>query len=510
MKHLKLFEKFKSKTISSIIDFISKKYNKESANIFLKDIRLLLNNYKLPISEINDEDINYISSKEAKLIKTPKDYDIMNPWGIYSIKFWFSLESGYLGYTAAGEDKSNLFDEKEIEKIKELGYTKGTLEFIRNFKKLETGDKIIGYFNSSLDMDYFSDATIYIQNENYYAIQDVSNGGVPNSWDWQKFGRFSWIIDEEGDNNKLHIWKPGDNKLEIINEKLEGENYIDKLSGNLFLKKPSNPSISDLIKIEDSDFAIVIFLDHLIKYEDVEDIRWFRKETKSGATSLLTDDEIKKLNYEKYITKIISGSGISIDTKIEDIKDLQKIILRFLVGRFVLITVYKKSPDFISHTNYFLKRLKELIKSDNDKKEKLLNSVLESYKSCIYDSEEYRIKFIGSTKKVEELGNEKTKEMVNEVYNLSKYLEEKIKSNKIDTIEDCTIILYKLKSLHDFMNDNSVKFKSYMGSLLDNFNYDDVDVTKSIKGLNTSSYDDIKDDFEKSLNIIKRFIDITF
>jgi hypothetical protein len=510
MKYLLLFEKFKSMGISKTIEFIKSK-SKKGQQKFLSDLKGLLDIYDFPISEFTDDDVHYMSAKKAKSIKI--DDDIMNPFGVYAIKFWFSLNE-YLGYTGIGISKDNdiSFNQKEMDKIKELGYETGTLTYLHDLSELKTGDKVAGYFAGSEYIEYFTMATIYEQDGKYYAIQDVNSGSDPYSGDWRQYGRYSWNIGSTydglaGDNSKLHVWRPGDNELKINNQS-EGDSYV-KSNGFLSKKGGYNNSIESLSKIEEADFSLVIYLDPLIKHESVKDTRKFREESKKGATALMSDEQIKKLNYEKYITSLISKSGINIGTTTADIKDLQNIILKILVGRWSLITVYKETPGYKDNINNFFSRLKSLINSNEEEKQYYMDRFLEKYESIIKESKRYESQFKGSMNKVEKNGNENTKKIVNEVIEMSIYFQNKLKNYKIDTIEDAVIISYKLKAFQDYMNNSDIDFEGSLNTIIRNFNYNDSDVDAGIRYLN-SEEEERNDETLKRLELIKRFIDTTF
>jgi len=505
MKHLLIFEKFKSLGISNTIKFIKSK-SKISTDYFISDLRDLLEIYDFPINEFTDDDINYMSAIKAKSIKT--DDDIINPFGVYAIKFWFSLNE-YLGYTGTGNigNSTTNFSEYEMNKLKELGYETGTLTYLYDLSQLKTGDKIAGYFNEVEDMSYFTMATLYKSGDSYYAIQDVNDGSSPIASNWRQYGRMSWGIGDGkeifNDNSKLHLWKPSDDKLKINNENRDF--YIQ--SNGLLSKK--GKSIKSLNKIEEADFSLVIYLDRLIKHESVKDIRKFREETKKGATALMSDEEIKKLNYKRYISNLINKSGINIETTNQNVKDLQNIILKILVGKWSLITLYKRVPNYVSNIDIFLNSLKQLINSKEEEKNIYMNRFLSRYEEIIKDSKSYESRFKGSMERVEKEGNENTKKMVNEVINMSIYFQNKLKNYKIDTIEDVLIILYKLKSFESYMENSSISFENPMNVIISNFHYNDIDVSGGVNYLNSEG-DSGNDGILKRLDLIKRFIDKNF
>jgi len=118
MRHLLIYEAFKSKTISAITKFLSKNMKKDDIDSFLSEMVKIGNSYDLTISEVSDEDISYLNYKKAIEIKKPEDWK-GTEGEVYAIKFWFSLEDGYLGKTAIGNPTSirssrNQYGENEI------------------------------------------------------------------------------------------------------------------------------------------------------------------------------------------------------------------------------------------------------------------------------------------------------------------------------------------------------------------------------------------------------------
>ena len=104
MKYLKLFEAFESSVLTNTIKFISKKVKDDDVNIFKNQLNSLMKNLDIPISKINENDIEYLPTKKA--LKIENDGPVKNETGVYCIKYWFSLEKGYLGRTGVGNLKT--------------------------------------------------------------------------------------------------------------------------------------------------------------------------------------------------------------------------------------------------------------------------------------------------------------------------------------------------------------------------------------------------------------------
>ncbi len=506
MKHLLLYEAFKSKGISKTLKFLSEKgVGKDD---FLNELKKILEIYKFPISEFTDDDIHYMNSSKAKNIKIPDGYDIMNPWGVYALKFWFSLEEGFLIKSGIGYDLSKSLDHENINKIKEeFGFKKGTLTpvTVSNLKKLKTGDIVFGYFDDTRRDYKFSKATIFKEDGRIYAIQNVSDGSSPRiSDDWKSFGEYSWALSSMNDDTvALHLWVDGDHDLKIDG----GVEYTDDLSVNRNGKLVS--SVESYIK--KSDFALVIYLDNLIKYDSIEDIRSERTESRSGATALMSNEEIKKINYDKYMASLLVKKGIHKDSKYDDLKNLQNIVSNFLLGEWVLITLYKRvpdyrRPDYRSKIVNFYQNIELLIKEED--KEYYLNKLIKNYKNSLEDCDLYKRRFLKSEGMVRDLGNQDTIFIFEKFLKLSRYLRDKISSTKIDTIDDLVILLYKFNSISEYMNDDRIEFQGGLYGILSNFHYADSDVDYSVRKYNKVSESEHNENLRR-IDLIKKFIDKT-
>jgi hypothetical protein len=370
MRHLLLYEAFKSSGISKTLKFLSK--NNVNKTEFLNVLKRVLKNYDYPISEFTDNDVHYMSAKKAKEIRIPSDYDIMNPWGIYSLRFWFSIADGYLGYSGIGTDLKSSLSEDEL-------------------------------------------------------------------------------------------------------------NLIEK-----------------------SDFALVIYLDELIKYDSVKDIRLDREKSKSGATALLSDEDFKKINYDRYIHSLLIKKGIHKDSKYEDLKNLQNIISKFLLDNWILVTLHRSVPDYKYNIRRFVSYLEDLINSND--KESELEHLLRGYNKILKDCDHYKNRFVKSKKMVEEKGNDITNSMLNKWLDLSSYLSKKINSSPINNVDDIIVLLYKLNSISEYLNDDRVSLEGGLNGVLANFHYADSDVSTSAQRYNSASEELNKENLRR-IDLVKRFID---
>ena len=374
MRYLKLYEAFASRGISKTIDFLSKKVSKSESESFLQDLKNFMKQVDYPIDKLSDEFIKYLPSKKALQLKS--DNLVTNKRGIWALKYWFSLEDGYLGFTSTGNSKITFekriskgksqraeerFSPRELDRIKEELSETGEIWCVTDYSKLKTGDIVIGLIDNRLTF-----AQIYVDtNDNYrtYAIQDVANGSTPDNSDWRDYRRFGnqswwlWDLREMGyDHSKLHFFRPSENPLAYIPNPSATDSQTEQkgenpMNWNLPLDNRFNPSewydtsfsIESPEKVESADFALILMYDDLLnpeegepQFQPVSATKKSREESKSGAVAFMSDSEIKKLNYDNYIKKMVGIYGISLDSGQEDLISLQRIFNSFLCGRYIL------------------------------------------------------------------------------------------------------------------------------------------------------------------------------
>lgn len=106
MKHIKLFEKFESKEITSILSFLKKKINGGdfSYNAFLKYLKADCDKFDIPVSSLSG--VKYLKRNDALNIKGEAN----NEFGVIAIVYWFSINMGYLVTTYLSNDNQYYTD----------------------------------------------------------------------------------------------------------------------------------------------------------------------------------------------------------------------------------------------------------------------------------------------------------------------------------------------------------------------------------------------------------------
>ena len=541
MKYIKLFEAFESNTISKVMKFINSKIGK---NEFRGSLLNVLRNYDIPIDKIKDSDVDYLN--RAKALNVKNDNKVNNKFGIYCLKFWFSIDEGYIGYTAVGNDTFNYetwknrnkrssigkkFDTRALDYIESnLGITTGEISVakIEDYSNFKTGDKVIGVFNEYYETSRITLATIWVDNYGQiYAIQGESSGGSPDRdtqevngerVSWRDFGRYSWnmgtLNSPADDHCYLHIYKESDKPLhyndgEILEDDKEKTNVLDfnlPVSRDGLIGNWSNSrSISSPEEIDKADFGVIFYLDNMLDpdksefYETPTDIKKQRSEDREGATKLLSDNQIKDTNIARYMSKLISKMGIEKD--VTDLKDLQKVVLKTLCGEFAFIALYSNRPRLNNITN-FSNHIKDLIlaKSDGDK-EYYIERAIESFKSINSESVGYYKKYTDSKKEI--IKNDYHIDIFNKIYEIGNYIYEYFRNIEINTLEDLRMVTFKMTSIIQLHNDRDFRVNDRILNIMSEF-YDKGDVSYYCTRGRLSD-DDVKETM-KRLGHIERYI----
>jgi hypothetical protein len=519
MKYLKLFEAFDANIISKVTKFISKKVDKNSSARFLSDLKRIIDRYDIPISKIANEDLVYLKSNKALEIK-PKEVD--NKWGVYAIKYWFSVSNGYKGYSGIGNENINYTSHKDgLSKSKfsstEMGYISDNLgiktgklvEIDRDKyrQELNHGDLVVGMFCDYVSLNKIALAKIIIEDEYVYAFQNVSSGGEPGrdytnliqgaDGDINPLFIYSWSldhIDNPGrDHMKLHKYIENDEDLIFEGDSYSLESTESVYDFNLpfdgqYLTNWDSGNITE-DQIEDSDFCIVVYIDNLIKKtKSVVSTKQDRIETKQGALKLMTDEEIKRINIDRYFTEISKKMGLSKETS--ELKDLQKVIKRSLTMKCSFFSIFRDEPSS-SHVLNFIDDVRYFIK-DND--EYYLDRAINRFRKLSEITTELNKNYQKSDSKFRSL--EKS-EQLEEVYDILLKIGDDINSwvgsKNIDTLGEMKFIYHMISLIRNIINDTDIRPKNLDG-FISNFKYYDgmsdrvhylssIDLSEDIKKL---------------------------
>jgi len=544
MKHLMLFEAFESNALSKMMAFLAKKTDSNSKERFKDKLKRLITQFDIPIDKISDTDVKYLNRNKALKLKNVDKVE--NDKGIYCLKFWFSMDKGYLGFTGTGNvtmdfneyisgsrrssssDKNSPFITRELDYIKNrLDIKTGSLEPVKNYEDIQHGQLVMGIFSDDEDdLSRLGVAKIWRDENHLYAIQDVTSGGSPdneiNGVSWRDWGyRSSWSLDSVyspgSDHCKLHIYTPSDDPIHIVGTKEEVEEVEEvEIKSPLDFNLPLNSSyglrewgdtswsIDDYTLVEKSDFSIILMLDDILKSvkTPVNKIKSNREESREGATKLMSDSQIKKANIERYLTAIVGKMGI--DRDIKELQNLQKLVIKSVCGDLAFISIYKGRPGFDS-LDSMSGYIYDMMRSDGNDKDYYLSSIISSFKSLNSYSEEYTKQYNESLKEINNSDVEPLKEIFKIFIEIGKKIKNYLLSQNIQTIEDLGMVMVKLRSIRNLTGERGFSL-SYTRNILNEFHYTN-DVKYYINECNSERRkNEVLEDIKK-VKHIERYID---
>jgi hypothetical protein len=502
-----LFEAFEANALSKMMAFLTKKTDSNSKERFRDKLKTLITRLDIPIDKIKDNDIKYLNRAQALKLRSEKESD-----SIFCLKFWFSMDEGYLGFTGTGnltmdfneyisgsrrrnsEGKNSPFTNRELNHIKndlDINIKTGSLEPVKNYENLQHGQLVMGIFSDDEDnLDRLGIAKIWRDDNQLFAIQNVTSGGSPENIidgvSWREWGyRYSWSLDSVyspgSDHCKLHIYTPSDEPIHVVGNKKEVEEVEVKslFDFNLPVDRyysltewgDTSWSIDSYKSVEKSDFAIVLMIDDVVKSvgTKVSNVRKSREESKEGATSLMSDHQIKEANIKRYLMGLVSKMGIALDTS--NLQNLQKMVIKSTCDEFAFISIYKERPDFDT-LNQISKDIYNMmdVESESDKKY-YLERAISYYQSLNSISNDYKKNYVESLKVIKKSDNEQVKEFFEIAIKMGNKIKKYLLSQNIQSIEDLRMIIIKLRTIKTISRENEFSFSGSVKSILDEFHY---------------------------------------
>ena len=555
MKYLKLYEGFESNRISAILSFLNKKIeDKSNIKEFLNDLSKLSKKYDFPLSTLSDKEIQYLPVNKA--LGIGKDEEAINTSGIYSIKYWFSLEKGYLCNTATGNktmdyNKYNSYGSLRMNNEEGLDqshlayltreYNIGGVITPTRLGDLRTGDKVVMVCGDDFNGDpaYLTFGEIYADNRRnddelqYYFYQNDHEGSDPGStrnnivlpdrynlYAGNAAYQYAWSLgspeDPSDDHLMLHKVIIDEKPLRFRDEDLDKINKTEEsvwdfnlpLDGG-GLVEWSNRKTGTFNKVsKDANFAIVLFLDDIIikNVEDTtSDIIKRRKSVKKGALALKKPEDIRKENIERYLTTLFKKLGIEQDK--QEFKNLNSVVLSSIIGDYFIIALYNSS-SYIDRLSDFITYLYRLMSDSEDSYN--FEKTYDLFKVIKKRRLKQTTKYSNSIKIIKDTKNqsvERMSDVIDKITNIGRILSDSIKNRNIETIEDLKSIQVRLASLYELVQDDIFILSRNTKDILINLD-DDTSALKQIISRLRYSEEEYNSDIKRLDKLEKVFKDL--
>ena len=556
MKYLKLYEGFESNRISAILSFLNKKIKSDNpTREFLKVLKKLADKFDFPLSTLSDKEIQYLPVNKA--LSVGRGEEAMNPSGTYCIKYWFSLENGYLCSTGTGNktmdyNKYNSYNGAMMSNGEGLDqshlaylareYKIGGIITPARLGDLVTGDKVVMVCGDDFNGDpsYLTFGEIYADNRRddddpqYYFYQNDHEGSDPsvtrneiqipdryNLYEGNAAYQYAWSLgcaeDESDDHLMLHKVILDEKPLRFKDDDLEKMNKTEEsvwdfnlpLDGTT-LEEWNQRKTSIFNKVsKEANFAIVLFLDDIIikNVDDTtSDIISRRKSFKNNALALKKPEDIRKENVERYLTTLFTKLGIEKD--IQEFKNLNSVVSSSIIGDYFIIALYNSSA-YIDRLTDFISYLYRLM-SENDNSynfEKTYELFKTIKKRRLKQTTAYS-KGIKIVKDTHNQNAERMSDIIDKVVKIGLNLSISVKTKDIETIEDLKSVQVRLSSLYELAQDDIFFLSRPVKDILTSLDADSSSLKLKMSRLRYSD-EDFKKDIKKLDNlerIVKDFL----
>ena len=540
MRYLKLYEAFSSNTLSKLYMHLKKKNaSKKSLNQFKEDIEVMAKSFDIPMDKISDEDVYYVSRKKA----LPLREDAKNDSGIWAIKFWFDRDGEYIGTSGTGNatfefstpsksgSQSRPYSKAQWDKIKKsltYGFPKtGYLIPVLSdeYGNLESGDDVIAVLCDGDDYeDYASidnllygkifvdgDGELYIMHDNGNADGMSPNDSPSEEYPDIEWGGYSWRIADGGkrpnsDHYNLHRVVESPNPLGYYSDKKEDADVaVDPFSFNLSLEEIEDGKLAlsswsgnteEKIRIEkEADFAVILYVDGILSrgLKSKSETSSERKEARKGALALMSDEDFKQANIEKYLNQAISKIGVTPESA--ELKSLEKVVATIMcsgIGEsYSLLSMIERDFRSIDNFAYQIKRLISCFSMENPEMLKFIyGEFLNEYKILKRrSSNSYKCKKVAMDILK---GKEELKPLYDSIMGISAKISKGIISKEITRGEDLKKIFFKLDSIESVMRDDEFSLSSELRDFVDSMRYAATDTSSTERKIDTMMEDNYK------------------
>jgi hypothetical protein len=539
MKYIKIFEAFESDKLNKTLNFL----DKNSKITFIKDLKEVCLKLDIPYSKINDSYIEYLPYKTAinKFIsmedqpcdatsrsqfganaiegETCQNGKLKRTWGkgvrimdcprckgtgakprentLKLIKYWFDSEGKYITKTGvSGVIKENNMNEivtdsnwspnrddyELVRSVPTTGEGIGTLQEGNILSASRHGTTAIGIYNRA-------NMLFVTNNPNF-------NGSRTLAQVRRKYGiTYGQYI---GYCSNIEVLRP------VVTSGDSPFRYNFQMSSGVNLS-PMNTTKNSLAN---AHFALILDVDKLkdLEHSSLKKLLSDRQASKKGA--FLKDDEFKKMNIDRYLSKL---SDMPVD-----IKNCKNTLLRTLGGNMIFFFIRKNLTNNInSISGLYYNILKTLGKdgeitnqANYDRYKNDLKAISKNYIENRRDAKEviksnldrYRRENVGEVKKIK---------ILEEVESISKIMFDCIKDMEVKTIEDLDILLAKILTLINYIGNGRYPIYyiySYMLNYVTDTNYRRFYDYMSTGYLNANSdLDETLEYLGEFKNVITRF-----
>jgi len=472
MKYIKLFEAFDSVQLGKTMKFV-KKADKDR---FLEALKSIADSIDAPLSALSDDSFQYLPYKKAISVKADSakvdcpsckgEGKVSKAWGsgtrrvkcascdgegkvdqkskIKYFKFWFDSEGKFVGTTAVdglyhiSKKDSKNFVKKDI--TADARAMSGT-EMKAKYSIVNGETKF--YLTDIIASTYRRRPTTVLgtgfvdRDGGFFVIHNNSDAasGQPTGRKWKDFGRYATGVryvfsKSENAGAKAYLMTDIEEKEDIF------WNAPVSFYGNGW--RISEDMSKDFLK--DAHFAIVFDYESFSKksFSLVSATKEEREKSKEGATALMSEEDIKSQNIERYVKSL---------TDIDISQGMGRIISRIPMifgGDLALYYIYAEK-NFSAFKN-MMSDVYDFMAAESDEERKRANERLSNRLRDVREivgerNERISKRLLNANSEISE--NPELKALLDKLDELSKKINAKLLRGKMESIEDMEIMMAK-------------------------------------------------------------------
>ena len=290
------------------------------------------------------------------------------------------------------------------------------------------------------------------------------------------------------------------------------------MEDNKLILSDWSSNIEEKNKIEkEADFAVILYVDGILSrgLKNKSATSEEREEARKGALALMSDEDFKSANIEKYLSQAIGKIGVTPESA--ELKSLEKVVATIMcsgiVESYALLSMMDREFRAIDNFAYQIKRLISTFTIENKDMLKFIYSeFLNEYKILKRrSSNSYKCKKVAMDILK---GKEELKPLYDSIMRISTKISKGIISKEITRGEDLKKIFFKLDSIESAMRDDEFRISSELRDFVDSIRYAATDTSTTERKINTMMDDHYKtnilDRDLKSLEEIESYIEDIF
>ena len=507
LKYIKLFEAFDSIQIAKTLKFVKK----SDKSKFMDALESITQSIDAPLSALNDKNFQYLPYKKAIGIKAASDKvkcsscegegKINKAWGsttrrtkcttcdgggavdpkpkLKYFKFWFNSDGSFIGTTAidglyhiSKSDVKN-FDKKDItEDIRTL-----SVQELKRKYKLVNGEttmyveNVAARHSGTNRKSCLGKAFIDRDGDFYVVNSNVDTHSMPTGRKYRDYGNYAVDVmrsAQDGRNDADSSFK-----IYLTSETEEKEDMFWNVPVSFYGDGWNTKDSMSKDFLKEAHFAIVFDFDSFAyggtNWNPVSITKGDRSDARKGATALMSNDDIKTANIDRYV-KTLANVDLG-----EGLTRLVNKIPKIFGGDFALYYIYGEK-NFSKFKNMLNDVYSFMAAEDDETRSYYNNKIRDRVLDTFSDCDELNQKIAKRLQLAKEDIAERDAlvdviKVINKLEEISKRINQKLLKGKIETVEDMEIMLMKAEGIKAALKSDRFEIDYYIKNYLDYLPY---------------------------------------